>query len=247
VIRRELAWHEHEAGRRDALDAFLYDPPAFDSVVRSGLPFLPGDANTRVLDIGCGEGKDTLALSGQYQCVISVDLSSARLARARQLLRTQSPMASVSFVQANAEQLPFAPGTFEVIYGKAVLHHLDLKLAAREVHRLLVPDGKATFAEPMAQQPLLWLARRLTPKLRTGDERPLRYEELFSFARAFRFQACEAFFLLAPLAYVLRALPKCEMVFRRLHASLVKLDAQLFRRYPALARWAWYAIVKIQT
>jgi len=40
VVRRELDWHEHEAGRRIPLDQFLYDPPAFDRTRQSGLSFL---------------------------------------------------------------------------------------------------------------------------------------------------------------------------------------------------------------
>ena len=175
-----------------------------------------------------------------------VDLSTARLALARELLAAERPTASVHFVLANAEQVPFAADSFEVIHGKAILHHLDLEMAVQEVKRLLLPGGKATFAEPMAQQPLFWLARRLTPKLRTRDEHPMQYAELLGFAEAFRVQGNEAFFLLAPLAYALRVLPGGEMAFRRLHGWFARLDAQLFRRLPALHSWAWYAMVEIE-
>src|SRR5258707_7886429 len=112
VIQRERNWHEHKTEGRNALDAFLYDAPAFESVIQCGLSFLRADTNQRVLDIGCGEGKDTLALAGQYQSIISIDLSFAQIARARQLLSVRAPGTGVCFVQANAEQLPFAPGSF---------------------------------------------------------------------------------------------------------------------------------------
>src|SRR5262245_19736199 len=228
IIRREKVWHDQNARQRDGLDALLYGPPAFDSLMQSSLAFLQGRLDTPILDLGCGEGKDTLALARQHPRVISVDLSAARLALARQLLATRSPAACVDFVQANAEQLPFASNSFELIHGKAILHHLDLENAAQEVQRLLLPDGKATFAEPMAHQPLFWLARRLTPKLRTHDEHPMHYAELIGFAGAFRAQSIEGFFLLAPFAYALRLLPGSEAAFRRLHAWLARLDAQLF-------------------
>lgn len=246
VIQRELSWHENEAHRRYSLDALLYDPPAFDAVVTSGLRFLEIADHERVLDVGCGEGKETLALAQHNLCVISTDLSFAQLSRVRQLIKDQYPDANVHFVQANAEELPFAARSFRLIYGKAILHHLDLDLSAQEINRLLQPSGRATFAEPLAHHPLLWLARRLTPHLRTRDEHPITVGELCHFASTFERQQMEVYFLLAPLAYLFRLLPGSEALFQRLHESLQRIDAWLFRVVPPLKHLAWYGLVKLR-
>ena len=137
VIASELAWHEQEAKRRFSLDAFLYDPPAFDQVVRSDFDYLQLEPGKTILDIGCGEGKETLQLAQQALFVVSTDLSYQQLCRARQRIQELAPNSKVCFVQANAEELPFVSGAFKVIYGKAILHHLDIDLAARETKRLL--------------------------------------------------------------------------------------------------------------
>jgi SAM-dependent methyltransferase len=48
---------------------------------------------------------------------------------------------------ADAEDLPFEDGSFDLVFGHAVLHHLpDLDRAWREIHRVLRPGGVAVFA-----------------------------------------------------------------------------------------------------
>ena len=246
VIQAELAWHEQEAHRRYSLDELLYDPPAFDAVVGPAIDFLAAAPGERVLDMGCGEGKETYALAGRGLTVISTDLSHVQLARARERVRDGLPDARAYFVQANAEELPFAAGAFRVIYGKAILHHLDLDLAAAEVDRLLPPGGRATFAEPLPRHPIIVLGRRLTPRLRTRDERPFGLAEMDRFAVHFASRATQPFFLFAPLAYLLRLLPGGEGAFRMVHDWLARLDGRLFRRYAWLRDWAWYAVARIE-
>jgi SAM-dependent methyltransferase len=246
IIASELAWHEQEANRRFSLDTFLYAAPAFDQVVRSGFAFLQMQPGELVLDMGCGEGKETLQLAQQELLVVSTDLSYQQLSRARERIREFAADAKVCFVQANAEELPFASGSFRIIYGKAVLHHLDLDLAAQEVKRLLQHQGRATFAEPMAHHPLFWLARQLTPKLRTRDEHPLTFKELQRFAAYFGQAEMEEFFLLTPLSYLCRLLPAGEPAFRRLHSVIQRIDKRLFGRLSPLKEWAWYALVKVK-
>ncbi|MCI0397007.1 MAG: class I SAM-dependent methyltransferase [Chloroflexi bacterium] len=246
VIKAELAWHEQESYRRHSLDAFLYDPPAFDVVVESSLAFLEPAPGERVLDLGCGEGKETLTLASRGLLVIGVDLSQLQLSRARQLICEQFPGARVHFVQANAEELPFKDGAFRVIYGKAILHHLDIEGSAQEIGRLLPPGGRATFAEPMKRHPLFWLARRLTPRLRTKDEHPLDPGEFNRFGRYFTSSQTHSFFLLAPLAYPFRLLPGGEPLFRIVQRLLHQADTWLFRLLPSLKKIAWYGAVHVE-
>lgn len=245
VIASELAWHEQEAHRRISLDTFLYDPPAFDAVVEEGFDFLhtrPGDI---ALEMGCGEGKETLLLAQQGLFVISTDLSHVQLSRTRQRLAESAPDARVFFVQANAEESPFAAGSFGRIYGKAIIHHLDIDLAAEEVKRLLKPGGRATFAEPMARHPLFVIGRRLTPQWRTRDEHPLSFPELRRFGAHFGRMEMKEYFLLAPLAYAFRLIPGGESWFRRLHGFLQAVDRRVFRRFPALKDHAWYGLINV--
>ena len=245
VIQRELEWHDQEGHKRRPLDRILYAPPAFDDVVQAGLDFLDGQADDWVLDIGGGEGKQTLTLAENGYRVISLDLSQAQLAEARERLEQSHPGLKVFFVQANAEELPFKAGCLPAVYGKAVIHHLDMDIMARELHRVLPDRGRATFAEPLAYHPLIWLGRVLTPRLRTQDERPMARTELVAFARHFAFWQSQQVYLLAPLAYLLRVLPGGETLFRVSHRLLRGVDSWLVR-LPGLRDLAWYGLVHVE-
>lgn len=245
VTRRELAWHEQEAEKRYPLDRFLYTPPAFEAVVESGLAFLDGRPGERVLELACGEGKETLEMARRGWPVVAVDLSFVQMSRARQRIVEADPGLPVYFVQASAEELPFAGGVFPRIYGKAILHHLDLDVAGREIRRVLGLDGRATFAEPMAHHPLFWLGRKVTPGLRTRDEQAISYRSLKTFAAGFDHWEIEEAYLVSPAAYLFRLLPGGEGLFRRLYNALQRLDAWLLESIPALKPVAWYGAVKV--
>lgn len=245
IIQYEYMWEEQESPRRYWLDELLYDPPVFDSVIQSALNFLQGRPGELVLDMGGGEGKETLELVSHGMTPINLDLSYRQLCRARERVQRCSPASPVYFVQANAEEMPFATGSFRIVYGKAILHHLDLDRAATEIKRVLQVGGRATFAEPMADHPIFWLARRLTPRLRTLYEHPMRLSELVHFSRQFRCEELQVYFLTAPLAFPLRLVPKGEKLFQWVFAFLHRLDTKLFHWLPGLRKYAWYGVIMI--
>lgn len=105
----------------------------------------PGWTPARILDIGCGLGHNTLPIAREFPRseVIGVDISTPMLryghARAKAL-----GVDNVSFVQANAEALPYAPGSFDFIYSTMFLHetsYIALRRILKEVERLLAPGG----------------------------------------------------------------------------------------------------------
>jgi ubiquinone/menaquinone biosynthesis C-methylase UbiE len=246
VIQRELAWHEQESHRRYRLDALLYDSPAFDDIVRHSIDFLQGEPGELVLDMGCGEGKETLQLAMRGFHVVGTDLSLTQMARARELIHQELPQAKVTFIQANAEQLPFAGNSFRRIYGKAILHHLDLDGSSIETRRLLSSKGRAAFAEPMSRHFIIWLGRRMTPKFRTEDERPMEFDDLERFGEHFDQWQTQTYYLLAPLSYAVRLLPGGEGLFAAIHSRLAGLDQKLLTHFHSLRRFAWYGAVRVK-
>ena len=155
IIARELAWHEEEAKRRYGLNYVLYAPPAFDAIVNKMLDFLGGRPGDVAVDMACGEGKETLAMAQRGWVVLSLDLSHAQLVRAREMVKMTNPDLQIYFIQANAEQMPFATNSLPILYGKAIIHHLDLALSPAEINRVLQENGRAAFTEPMAHHPYL--------------------------------------------------------------------------------------------
>ena len=88
----------------------------------------------------------------------------------------------------SAHAVPLRTESVDVVFGMAVLHHVDLALAADEVYRVLKPGGRAIFTEPIRNSKLLAAVRALIP-YRQPDispfERPLRFDEIASFVSRF--------------------------------------------------------------
>lgn len=101
----------------------------------------------RALEIGAGTGYFSLNLlqTGVVEHATCTDISPGMVstlgANARRL------GLEVKTVRADAESLPFADHSFDLVIGHAVLHHLpDLGRAFSELHRVLAPGGRIAFA-----------------------------------------------------------------------------------------------------
>lgn len=222
------------ASLRFSNDAYLdhetWIRPALDRLGEvSGLP---------VLDYGCGHGMAAIVLARRGARVTAFDLSPGYLIEARR--RAVANDTTVEFVQADAERLPFADGSFARVWGNAILHHLDVRLACRELHRILQPGGSAVFCEPWGENPLLAWARRRLPyagKERTPDEQPLRRRHLSVLRETFPSLQVEGYQLLSMARRVLRR--------GRFVSGLEWCDARLLRVAPSLSQFCRYVVLTV--
>lgn len=103
----------------------------------------PGD---RLLDIGCGTGGQAIAAWRKVQpggSVVGVDVSEPMLAAARRKARRAG--LDLSFRHADAAELPFADGSFDVVTVSTVLHMVPdamHRLCLSEAARVLRPGGR---------------------------------------------------------------------------------------------------------
>ncbi len=88
----------------------------------------------QVLDVACGTGQSSLALKEIARRIIGVDGSQAMLAEAVK-------DATISYVRADAEHLPFAEATFDLITVSSAFHWFDQEAFLVGVNRLLSPSG----------------------------------------------------------------------------------------------------------
>ena len=99
-------------------------------------------AGARLLEIGCGMGTDLLQFARGGAEVTGVDLTPRSVEISRQHFALYA--ARGDFAITDAESLPFADGSFDVVYSNGVLHHTpDTAGAVREIHRVLRPGGQA--------------------------------------------------------------------------------------------------------
>jgi 2-polyprenyl-3-methyl-5-hydroxy-6-metoxy-1,4-benzoquinol methylase len=216
----------------DYLDHETWIRPAFA---------LLGDARgKRVLDYGCGHGMASVVLARHGANVTGIDLSTGYVEEARR--RAAANEVAAEFRQADAEHLPFPDASFDAVWGCAILHHLDLRQAGAELHRVLRPGGIAVFCEPWGGNPVVEFARRYLPyagKHRTPDERPLRNADLIPLRGVFPDLKVHGFQLLGMV----------RRLVRRTGTSgglLDRADGVLLRRCPRLENWCRYVVIHIR-
>src|SRR6188768_2520779 len=168
-LAAEQAFHDTQAaeraesfrtGRADLVfaDAAFLD---HETWVRPAFGRLGDLRGRRALDYGCGHGMAAVVLARAGADVTAFDLSPGYVAEAHERLRANGVAGTV--VAADGENLPFPDRSFDAVWGNAVLHHLDLARAGRELARVMKPGGVAVFCEPWGGNPLLSLARRWLP------------------------------------------------------------------------------------
>jgi SAM-dependent methyltransferase len=111
-------------------------------------PFILGFANfacwrgKRVLEIGTGSATDFVNFARAGAIATGIDLTAAAVDLARQRLALEDLAGEVRV--ADAEKLPFADASFDLVYSWGVLHHTpDTPAALAEVRRVLAPGGVA--------------------------------------------------------------------------------------------------------
>jgi SAM-dependent methyltransferase len=195
-----------------------------------------------VLDLGCGSGEKTLLLARRGAKVIGLDVSSDLIRLAERRLALNNLAGAATLIVGSAHELPIATSTLDVVFGVAVLHHLDLALASREVHRVLKPGGRAIFQEPVRDSRLLRVVRRCIP-YRTPDisefERPLTTGELQKFAARFRSMSMRGFSL--PFVRLVDVVPQ----LRRCVHPAYHLDGVILSRIPALTHFAVRRVIQV--
>jgi ubiquinone/menaquinone biosynthesis C-methylase UbiE len=103
-----------------------------------------GDA----LEIGSGTGYFSLNLVqlGVIEHLTATDISPGMLRRLAATAATLD-LDGITTVATEAEELPFADESFDLVFGHAVLHHIpDLDRAFAEFKRVLRPGGMIAFA-----------------------------------------------------------------------------------------------------
>jgi SAM-dependent methyltransferase len=98
------------------------------------------ETGLRVLDLACGPGFVAGRARGRGALVTGLDFSAAMIA----LARAAHP--GIRFEEGDAEALPFADGSFDIVVANFGIHHVpDPVRALSEARRVLQPGGRMAF------------------------------------------------------------------------------------------------------
>jgi SAM-dependent methyltransferase len=121
-------------------------------------------AGMNVLELGCGTGFFTRELARSGADIVAIDVSPELL----EIARANRSAPNVRYEIQNAHELSYPNAIFDSVVGSAVLHHLEIGAALREIYRVLRPGGTIYFIEPNMLNPQIaiqknvpWIKRKL--------------------------------------------------------------------------------------
>lgn len=107
-----------------------------------------------ILDLGTGTGRNLYLLQKQYPAaqLLALDIAPAMLKQARQryrkdlgLKRLWSSHPTPVYMTGDAEQLPLAENSVDMVFANLALQWCDPKLSFHEIQRILKPGGLLMF------------------------------------------------------------------------------------------------------
>ncbi|MFN6155899.1 class I SAM-dependent methyltransferase [Anabaena sp. AL09] len=111
-------------------------------------------SDTQILDLCCGSGQVTRFLVNFSENVTGLDASPLSIQRA------QKNVPNAKYIEAFAEDMPFADNLFDVVHTSAALHEMQseqLPKIIKEVYRVLKPGGVFTLVDfHSPTNPIFW-------------------------------------------------------------------------------------------
>jgi len=136
--RWHLGIHEADPGHDDASSPWY-------ELVRE---YLGGTAGLRILEVACGRGGFVRELAQAGAHVTGCDFSSAAVRVAAGKLRAAGQLCA-GVVQGDAQKLPFASESFDMVISCETIEHLpDAQAGLREMHRVTRPRGRLLLTTP---------------------------------------------------------------------------------------------------
>jgi demethylmenaquinone methyltransferase/2-methoxy-6-polyprenyl-1,4-benzoquinol methylase len=157
-----VAGHTASARKHQALELFRGLPRRYDQVAtafsfgqdprwrRALVDAVAPAAGERVLDVATGTGMVAAALLQRSDCtVVALDQSAEMLKGARERFAARPELTHrVELVEGQAEQLPFADGSFAALTFTYLLRYVDDPRATmRELARVVAPGGRVGYLE----------------------------------------------------------------------------------------------------
>lgn len=250
--RRERKFFNQHSDPGKIPDHLLVVPARVEAIPSQVAACFPSLAGKSVCEVGCGYGVLAAYFAQRGARVFAFDVAETNIAVAERAAQINGVPDRVSLQVMQGECLAFADATFDLVFGNAVLHHLDIATGAREIYRILKPGGVAIFREPLGENRLLEWARncswRSAHHRHTEDEHSLLYRDVEILRTVFPKVVFQESELLSVLGYLLRkaevgmiAIPRWERAWQ----YLAGLDRWLLANLPWLGPLASYSVVSL--
>jgi SAM-dependent methyltransferase len=137
--------------------------------------------NKKLFVYGCGVNlKRSIEFIDRGAAVYMIDISPGSIELLLNKVNDLGLRDRIFPIVMDCENLDFRGGEFDAVYGRAILHHLNVNRAMQEIYRVLKARGTSVFIEPLGMIPIINVYRKLTPGRRTHSEKPLGGKDIKS-------------------------------------------------------------------
>ena len=194
-----------------------------------------------LLDYGCGDASFSRFITEELKTeVVGVDVSKGMVRYA------SAKGKGINYLVADCHALPFKNGSFDVVMGMGIFHHLNLRTAIFECNRVLRKGGFLVAFEPNSLGLLSFIGRKLfKTKIHTPGERTYTY---WSFVNKMKngFRVVDLQFL-SFLGFVFPFIWASKFghafAFLKRYAIHLKTVDQLFEKIPITKYLCWLFMV----
>ena len=137
--RRKVSLDQPSRWVFNRMAEFYAARPPYPAALVDALVDLAGPIGSRVGDLGAGIGHLALPIAARGFDVVAIEAAQSMLDE----LRASAAARGIALraLHAAAEQLPLEPGCLDLVVVADALHFLDTELTARQIARVLAPDG----------------------------------------------------------------------------------------------------------
>lgn len=202
-------------------------------------------AGRELLDYGCGMGEESVYFAKLGAQVTSIDISDVGIATLKR--RAAHHGLDLRAFEMRCDPTSFPAGSFDLIHGMGILHHVGIEPGLAEVWRLLRPGGVGVFLEPMGDHPGIEAVKELLMERArfladfdptTEHEHNLTWKEIEDATRRFTRTLTYPYHLLYRLK---RFLPSPV----RVHNAVRRIDQALLALVPGLRRYVGAVVIQV--
>ncbi|OHB97746.1 MAG: hypothetical protein A2W74_10070 [Planctomycetes bacterium RIFCSPLOWO2_12_38_17] len=256
----EETFHDKWAKEINPSELLVYE--TFESITavenKYALSTFGDIAGKALLDLGCGAGETSVYFALKGAKVTAVDIS-AEMLKITEKLSNQYGV-NVITIRSVVEKLEFPNSSFDYVFGNGVLHHVQLNQSIKEIKRVLKPNGKAIFVEPLNHNPLIHVYRILAKNVRTPTEHPFEFKDFKLVKKHFGRVTHREFWLFSLLIFVIflckGAHPSRERYWKKIivegekykksYTFLKKIDDFILKLFPFLGRFCWNTVIVLE-
>jgi len=258
IQQAEQKWHDNLYASRPERDLVVplsvrtryLNPPREPRFYLECLFNLVGDiADKRVLVFGCGDDTTTVLLALKGAEVWAFDISSEAIRLQEKMAVANDVRDRIHLFVCAAEEFPFAPKSFDLIVGTAILHHIPEHLSQlpAQLAPVLERNGRALFLEPVILSPALgrvlsWLPghQEISP-----GERQLTKTDIGHFEKSFRVTSHYFCFLAKLDRFILKTPLEVAPGWQRTIINVIHWFDSIILSIPFLNRLAGVAVLEL--